>query len=68
MQAIIHIPAKIIQKSNNWAKVGSFSLTMSDLCLQWNDFKQNISATFENLRKQPDFTDVTLACEDGAWE
>ena len=38
---------------------------MSDLCLQWNDFKQNISATFENLRKQPDFTDVTLACEDG---
>ena len=38
---------------------------MSDLCLQWNDFKQNISATFENLRKQHDFTDVTLACEDG---
>ena len=38
---------------------------MSDLCLQWNDFKQNISATFENLRKQPDFTDVSLACEDG---
>ena len=35
------------------------------LCLQWNDFKQNISAAFGNLRGEKEFTDVTLACEDG---
>ena len=35
------------------------------LCLQWNDFKENISATFEDLRGDKEFTDVTLVCEDG---
>ena len=35
------------------------------LCLQWNDFKQNISTSFRNLRGNKEFTDVTLACEDG---
>ena len=35
------------------------------LCLQWNDFKQNISASLGDLRGDEDFTDVTLVCEDG---
>ena len=35
------------------------------LCLQWNYFQDNIKSTFENLRENNDFTDVTLACEDG---
>merc|ERR1719430_2656610 len=35
------------------------------LCLQWNDFKENISASFGELREDKDFTDVTLVCEDG---
>ena len=35
------------------------------LCLQWNDFKDNVNFAFETLRKDSDFTDVTLACEDG---
>ena len=35
------------------------------LCLQWNDFKDNITSSFRNLREDKDFTDVTLACEDG---
>ena len=35
------------------------------LCLQWNDFKQNISASFGDLRGDKEFTDITLACEDG---
>ena len=35
------------------------------LCLQWNDFKDNVIASFGNLREDNDFTDVTLACEDG---
>ena len=35
------------------------------LCLQWNDFKVNIASAFGNLRENNDFSDVTLACEDG---
>ena len=35
------------------------------LCLQWNDFGENIRSSFKELRKDQDFTDVTLACEDG---
>ena len=35
------------------------------LCLQWNDFQDNVKNAFGNLRKTTDFVDVTLACEDG---
>ena len=35
------------------------------LCLQWNDFQENIKSSFGNLREDNDFADVTLACEDG---
>ena len=35
------------------------------LCLQWNDFQDNIKSAFGNLREDNDFADVTLACEDG---
>ena len=35
------------------------------LCLQWNDFKQNVNSAFVSLRNDKDFTNVTLACEDG---
>ena len=35
------------------------------LCLKWNDFQANISSSFGELRSDKDFTDVTLACEDG---
>ena len=35
------------------------------LCLQWNDFRDNISSAFRDLRDDEEFTDVTLACEDG---
>jgi len=35
------------------------------LCLKWNDFQANINAAFGSLRTDNDFTDVTLACEDG---
>ena len=40
--------------------------TMSEkLCLQWNNFKENLIGTFGSLRQDNDFTDVTLASEDG---
>ena len=35
------------------------------LCLQWNDFQENIKGAFENFREDENFNDVTLACEDG---
>ena len=35
------------------------------LCLRWNEFQDNISKTFGNLRRDTDFSDVTLVCEDG---
>ena len=34
------------------------------LCLQWNDFKENVSSAFGDLRQDKEFTDVTLVCED----
>ena len=39
--------------------------TSEKFCLRWNDFKENINSAFVSLRKDTDFTDVTLACEDG---
>ena len=35
------------------------------LCLQWNDFKENIGTFFGELRVDRELTDVTLACGDG---
>ena len=34
------------------------------LCLKWNDFQTNLQTSFQELRGDTDFTDVTLACED----
>ena len=39
--------------------------TDEKLCLQWNDFKENVSSAFGDLRQDKEFTDVTLACDDG---
>ena len=36
-----------------------------NVCLTWSDFQQNISSCFQKLRTSPEFTDVTLVCEDG---
>ena len=35
------------------------------LCLKWNDFQENLSFAFGELRNDQNFTDVTLASEDG---
>ena len=32
-------------------------------CLKWNGFEQNIVSSFNDLRKDSDFSDVTLVCE-----
>jgi len=33
-------------------------------CLRWNDFGNNVSSAFRELRDDKDFFDVTLACDD----
>ena len=33
--------------------------------MKWNDFQENILSGFNELRSDKEFTDVTLACEDG---
>ena len=35
------------------------------LCLQWNDFQENLISAFVNLREDYDFAGVTLVSEDG---
>ena len=35
------------------------------LCLKWNDFQENVNSAFRNQRNDQEFSDVTLACEDG---
>ena len=34
------------------------------LCLQWNDFRDNVNCAFSSLRDDTNFADVTLVCED----
>ena len=33
-------------------------------CLKWNDFQENIVSSYHDLRKETDFSDVTLVCEE----
>ena len=32
-------------------------------CLRWNDFQQCIKSTFQGLREEKDFMDVTVSCD-----
>jgi hypothetical protein len=34
------------------------------LCLKWNEFQNNVVSTFHDLRRDTDFSDVTLVCEE----
>jgi len=38
---------------------------LEKLCLKWSDFQENITSSFDGLRNDIDFSDVTLSCEDG---
>ena len=40
-------------------------MSLEKLCLKWNDFQENILSGFKDLRNDKEFTDVTLASEDG---
>ena len=53
------------KKANNVCLMFPMFSMSEKLCLQWNDFKENIISSLGNLREDQEFTDVTLACEDG---
>ena len=35
------------------------------LCVEWDDFQQNVKSSFKELREDREFADVTLVCQDG---
>jgi len=37
--------------------------TDEQFCLRWNDFQQCIKSTFQDLRDENDFMDVTISCD-----
>lgn len=39
--------------------------TSDNFCLRWNDFETNISSSFRELRRDSEFFDVTLCCDNG---
>ena len=46
--------------------ISTFQTIMTEkLCLQWNDYKENVNSAFGRLRSDKELIDVTLACEDG---
>ena len=36
-------------------------MSSEKFCLKWNDFQTNVSSSFSNMRKDNEFSDVTLA-------
>ena len=40
--------------------------SIDKLCLNWNEFQEKVCIGFSALRKDLEFADVTLACEDGS--
>ena len=37
-------------------------------CLKWNDFEHNVSSSFNDIREEKDFFDVTLVCDNNQIE
>ena len=38
--------------------------TTGNFCLEWKDYKDNVSSAFRELRAESNFVDVTLGCSD----
>ena len=62
MLGLLYFVPKVLSVSKIFSRMMGAS---EKLCLQWNDFKENVTSSFRELRGDKDFTDVTLACEDG---
>ena len=58
---LISIIATLLVGNNHLAQV----MMSVKLCVQLEDFKENVISAFGSLRNDKEFTNVTLACEDG---
>ena len=59
---------KLVDSEGGELKHAYHSLEMASptkICLHWDDFQNNLTSTFKELRQDTDFADVTLVCEDG---
>ena len=39
-------------------------LSPEKLCLKWGEFQENIISSYHNLRRESEYSDVTLVCEE----
>ena len=39
-------------------------MTSEKFCLKWNNYQESIACSFQGFREDPDFSDVTLVCEE----
>jgi hypothetical protein len=62
---ILTSPAYVkISYPRNSGRRGAVVMGSSEkFCLKWNDFKENISSSLQGVRKDQDFSDVTLTCD-----
>jgi len=44
---------------------GSKMMGSEKFCLQWKEFQENVRHSYKEVRRTGEFSDVTLACEDG---
>ena len=58
-----HSPLTPLLSDYSWCSMGSGGGPDQHFCLRWNNFTSNIATSFEQLRDQEDFVDVTLSCE-----
>merc|ERR1712018_1053400 len=56
------VPQNFVGGEFSKNKMGAAST--DNFCLRWNDFAENVSGAFKELRAESDFFDVTLACSD----
>lgn len=40
-------------------------MSSEKFCLQWKEFQENVKHSYKEVRRTGEFSDITLACEDG---
>ena len=60
----LHITFSFFASNNIVATLARMSNMSEKLCLNWNDFQKNVFNTYQDLRKDVHFADVTLVCEE----
>lgn len=51
-------------KTSRQSTSTSVEMSSEKFCLKWNEFQSSVISSYQDLRKEQELTDVTLACED----